>query len=79
MRGHRYTEVQLPEVVSVSAVPETCTAASLSNTFRTSQAESLTTPVLRHMEQNRCKWHFVKEDNPLQYSILLNDFYNEVH
>ena len=31
------------------------------------------------MEQNRCRWHFVKEDNPLQYLVLLNDFYEEVH
>ena len=31
------------------------------------------------MERNRCRWHFVKEDDPLQYSVLLNDFYEEVH
>ena len=43
------------------------------------EAEALTTPILRHMEQNRCRWHFVKEDDPLQYSVLLNDFYEEVH
>ena len=43
------------------------------------EAEALTTPVLRHMEQNRHRWHFVKEDDPLQYSVLLNDFYEEVH
>ena len=31
------------------------------------------------MEQNRCRRHFVKEDDPLWYSVLLNDFYEEVH
>ena len=31
------------------------------------------------MEQNRCRWHFVKEDNPLWYSVLLIDFFKEVH
>ena len=31
------------------------------------------------MEQNRCRWHFVKEDDPLQYSVLLNDFFEEIH
>ena len=31
------------------------------------------------MEQNRCRWHFVKEDDPLWYSVLLNDFFEEVH
>ena len=31
------------------------------------------------MEQSRHRWHFVKEDNPLWYSVLLNDFYDEVH
>ena len=43
------------------------------------EAEALTVPVLRHMERSRCRWHFVKEDDPLQYSVLLNDFYKEVH
>ena len=43
------------------------------------EAEALTTPVTRHMEWNRCQWHFVKEDDPLRYSVLLNDFYEEVH
>ena len=43
------------------------------------EAEALTAPILRHMEGNRCRWHFVKEDDPLQYSVLLNDFYEEVH
>ena len=42
------------------------------------EAEALTTPVTRHMKQNRCRWHFAKEDDPLWYSVLLNDFY-EVH
>ena len=31
------------------------------------------------MERNRCRWHFVKEDDPLWYSVLLNDFFEEVH
>ena len=43
------------------------------------EAEALTTLVLRHMERSRCRWHFVKEDDPLQYSVFLNDFYEEVH
>ena len=43
------------------------------------EGEALTTPVTRHMEQSRRRWHFVKEDNPLQYLVLLNDFYEEVH
>ena len=45
----------------------------------TQEADSLIAPVLRHMEQNRPRWYFVNEDDPLQYSILLNDFYEEVH
>ena len=43
------------------------------------EADALTTPVTRHMERNRRRWHFVKEDDPLQYSVLLNDFFEEVH
>ena len=43
------------------------------------EAEALTTPMTRHMEQNRAWWHFVKEEDPLRYSILLNNFYKEVH
>ena len=31
------------------------------------------------MEWNRHRWHFVKEEDALQYSVLLNDFYEEVH
>ena len=31
------------------------------------------------MEQNRARWHFIEEEDPLQYSVLLNDFYEEVH
>ena len=45
----------------------------------TEEAEALTTPVTRRMERNRHRWHFVKVDDPLQYSVLLNDFYEEVH
>ena len=43
------------------------------------EAEALTAPVTRHMEQNRSWWHFIKEENPLQYSVLLNYLYEEVH
>ena len=42
------------------------------------EADSLIAPVLRHMEQNRPRWYFVKEDEPLQYSVFLNDFYEDV-
>ena len=31
------------------------------------------------MEQNRRRWHFVKEDDPLRDSVLLDDTYKEVH
>ena len=31
------------------------------------------------MGRSRRRWHFVKEDDPLQYSVLLNDFYEEVY
>ena len=31
------------------------------------------------MEWNRCRWHFVKEDDSLQYLVLLNDFFKEIH
>ena len=43
------------------------------------EAEALTAPMTRHMEWNRAWWHFIKEEDPLLYSILLNDFYEEVH
>ena len=43
------------------------------------EAEALTAPVIRHMEQNRSQWHFIKDEDPLQYSVLLNDLYEEVH
>ena len=43
------------------------------------EAEALTAPVTRHMEQNRAQWHFVKEEDPLWYSVLLNNFFEEVH
>ena len=46
----------------------------------TEEAEALTALVTRHMEQSRQRWHFVKkEDDPLQYLVLLNNFYEEVH
>ena len=31
------------------------------------------------MEQNRSRWHFIKDEDPLQYSVLLNDLFEEVH
>ena len=31
------------------------------------------------MEWNRSWLHFVKEEGPLRYSVLLNDLYKEVH
>ena len=31
------------------------------------------------MERNRARWHFVKEEDPLWYSVLLNDLFEEVH
>ena len=31
------------------------------------------------MEQNRSRWHFIKDEDSLQYSVLLNDLYEEVH
>ena len=43
------------------------------------EAEALTAPVTRHMEWNRSWWHFIKDEDPLQYSVLLNDLYEEVH
>ena len=43
------------------------------------EAEALTTPVTRHMEQNRSQWHFIKDEDPLRFSALLNDLYEEVH
>ena len=52
---------------------------SITQDITAEEAEALTTPVTRHMEQNRAWWHFVKEEDPLQYSILLNDLFEEVH
>ena len=50
------------------------------NTINNAQeADSLIAPVIRHMERNCPRWYFVKEDDPLQYSVKLNDFYEEVH
>ena len=43
------------------------------------EAEALTAPMIRHMEWNRSLWHFIKDEDPLQYSVLLNDLYEEVH
>ena len=35
--------------------------------------------MIRHMERNRSWWHFIKDEDPLQYSVLLNNLYEEVH
>ena len=43
------------------------------------EAEALTAPVTRHMERNRSQWHFIKDEDPLWYSALLNNLYEEVH
>ena len=43
------------------------------------EAEALTAPVTRHMEWNSAQWHFIKEEDPLGYSVLLNDLFEEVH
>ena len=52
---------------------------SLTTINNAQEADSLIAPVIRHMERNRPRWYFVKEDDPLQYSVKLNDFYEEVH
>ena len=50
------------------------------NTINNAQeADSFIATVIRHMEQNHPRWYFVKDDDPLQYSVKLNDFYEEVH
>ena len=50
------------------------------NTINNAQeADSLIAPLIRHMKRNRPRWYFVKDDDPLQYSVKLNDFYEEVH
>ena len=33
----------------------------------------------RNMEWNRSWWHFIKDEDPLQYSVLLHDLYENVH
>ena len=43
------------------------------------EAEALIAPMIRHMEWNRSRWHFIKDEDPLQYSVLLNNLYEEVH
>ena len=43
------------------------------------EADTFIAPELRHMEWNRCRWHFVIEDDPLKYAVLLNDLFEEVH
>ena len=52
---------------------------SITQDVTAEEAEALTAPLTRHMEQNRARWHFVKEEDPLQYSVLLNDLFEEVH
>ena len=43
------------------------------------EAERLITPVLDHMWRNRARWYWLKEDNPLEFSKLLNDLFQEIH
>ena len=43
------------------------------------EAEKLITPVLDHMWRNRARWYWLKEDNPLEFSRLLNDLFQEIH
>ena len=52
---------------------------SVTRDITAEEAEALTALVTRHMEWNRARWHFIKEEDPLQYSILLNDLFEEVH
>ena len=43
------------------------------------EAERLITPVLDHMWRNRAQWYWLKEDNPVEFSRLLNDLFQEIH
>ena len=43
------------------------------------EADKLITPVLDHMWHNRARWYWLKEDNPVEFSRLLNDLFQEIH
>ena len=43
------------------------------------EADRLITPVLDHMWCSRARWYWLKEDNPVEFSRLLNDLFQEVH
>ena len=43
------------------------------------EVERLITLVLDHMWRNRARWYWLKEDNPVEFSRLLNDLFQEVH
>ena len=43
------------------------------------EAEKLITPVLDHMWRSRAWWYWLKEDNPVEFSRLLNDLFQEIH
>ena len=43
------------------------------------EADRLITPVLDHMWHSRARWYWLKEDNPVEFSRLLNDLFQEVH
>ena len=43
------------------------------------EAEKLITPVLDHMWHNRAQWYWLKEDNLVEFSQLLNDLFQEIH
>ena len=58
----------------------TCTTSLWPWNVTAEEAEALTAPVLRHKERSRCQVaHSVKEDDPLQCFVLLNNLYEEVH
>ena len=43
------------------------------------EADRLITPVLDHMWRSRARWYWLKEDNLVEFSRLLNDLFQEVH
>ena len=43
------------------------------------EADRLITPVLEHMWHNRARWYWLKEDNLVAFSQLLNDLFEEIH
>ena len=43
------------------------------------EVDRLITLVLDHMWRSRARWYWLKEDNPVEFSRLLNDLFQEVH